>query len=178
MRSPEVEIAVAQSQIVGGVFVFQMKRRSLGGVEDFDTGGEDLYFAGRQILVDLVAARTDLAVDADDVFAPDVLGDFIGFGSGGRIEDDLRYALPVPEIHEYKVSQGSAASYPAAKRNILSLVGAPQGVAGMCSFHLTSLMIIDFYPNGCRGKAAWPKPRRPPEFPVFGVLLSVFLFPK
>ena len=120
----EVEVAVLQAQrLVHGPVAFDLERRGLGGVQDLEARGLDLYRARREVGV-LVALGTadDLARNGDRPLRPQVLclGEDL---SPFRVEGDLRNAPAVAQVYKDQTPVIPAPVHPAREPDVLPDVG-------------------------------------------------------
>ena len=133
-RAAQVEVAVAQADVLGGVHVvLDLEGRRLGGVEDLDLVDEDLDLAGRELGV--VHALGTLAHDAGDLDRPlgaDGLGRMERLAAGVlRVKGDLRHAVAVAQVDEDEAAVVATVPDPAGQRDRLADVLAAQLAAGV-----------------------------------------------
>ena len=134
LGTTDVEVAVAQAHVLGGVdAVLDLERGGLRGVEDLELVDEDLDVAGGHLLV--VLALGTLAHDAGDLDRPlgaDVLGG-VERGAAGvlGVEGDLRHAVAVAKVDEDETAVVAAVPDPTGERDGLADVIGAQLAAGV-----------------------------------------------
>ena len=153
VRAAQVEIAVLQSQLRLDVALFDDgERRGLRGREDFQRGDVDLDFPGRQVRVDRrLAAGTDDAAGAEDVFGADAEREVENLAFGALVEGELHDAGAVAQIDEDEGAKVSLALAPAVDDNLFADVRCGQGAAVNGSFivfrkgfHFDSVLSVMF----------------------------------
>ena len=133
LRPAEVQVAVLQAQLLGGLGrVGDDERRHLGGGEDAELERLDLDLARGDVLVDGGAAA-DPAAHPDDEFAAELLRLLGQLGPVG-LEDDLGQAFAVAQIDEDEMAHVAGLVDPAAEDDLAAVVGGPQGAAVVGAF--------------------------------------------
>ncbi len=163
-RTADVEVAVAQADVVGGVHVvLDREGRRLGGVEHHDLADDDLDRAGGQAVVGLpLDARLNAADDLDGPLGTDGLGgaEALLVAQVG-VELQLREALAVAQVDEDQAAVVAAVPDPAGERDGLADVLAPKLAAGV-RVHAEHVIPLLFRPVPCRaGLQVMRASRRP-----------------
>ena len=130
----QVEVAVAQADVLGGVHVvLDLEGRRLGGVENLDGVDKDLDLAGGEFgVVHALGTLADDARDLDRPLGADGLGRVEGLAAGVlRVKGDLRHAVAVAQVHEDEAAVVAAVPDPAGERHLLADVLAAQLAAGV-----------------------------------------------
>ena len=149
-RAAQVEVAVAQADVLGGVHVvLDLEGRRLGGVEDHDLVDEDLDLAGRELgVVHALGALTHDARDLDRPLGADGLGRVERVAAGVlRVKGDLRHAVAVAQVNEDEAAVVAAVPDPAGQRDRLADVLAAQLAAGV-GVHGVGVHVLPF--SSCR----------------------------
>ena len=108
-RAAEVQVAIAQADVLGGVHVvLDLEGRRLGGVEDLDLVDEDLDLAGRELGV--VHALGALAHDTGDLDRP------LGADGLGRVERVAAGVLRPPWSRRCQTQPVSVTCWPMCSR--------------------------------------------------------------
>ena len=134
LGAADIEVAVAQADVLGGVHVvLDLEGRGLGGVQDLELGDQHLDVAGGELLV--VLALGALAHDAGDLDGPlgaDILGG-VERGAAGvlGVERDLRHARAVAQVDEDEAAVVAAVPDPAGQRDGLADVLGAELAAGV-----------------------------------------------
>ena len=149
-RATQVEVAVAQADVLGGVhMVLDLEGRRLGGVEDLDGVNEDLDLAGGELgVLHALGALADDARDLDGPLGADSLGRVEGLAARVlRVKGDLRHALAVAQVNKDEAAVVATVPDPTGQRDLLPDVLAAQLSAGV-GVHAVGIHMMPF--SSCR----------------------------
>ena len=137
-RAAQIEVAVLEAHRLAGVgVVADRERRRLGAREDVQPGRLDLDLAGRQLGVDVVAARDDAAGDADAELGAQLAGERVRLGVDVGAEDDLGDAAAIAQIDEDAAAVIAARGDPAHEDDLaVADVGGAQVAATVGALQL------------------------------------------
>jgi len=152
----QIEVSVHQPRLfVRPARVVQLKRRGLGHVEDFEPLDDHLDLSGGQLgIFQSLAARTDRAGRGDHPFTSHRASELVRFGTGLRVEHELRQSLPVPHVEEDQVAMIPIRLDPAGHHHALSGIGQPKLAAMMRSLQHTQNLSVFFRPDKPREQPA------------------------
>ena len=128
----QVEEAVLEAHVLAlfGLLVRDVERRDGGGALHHEFVRLDLDLARREVGVDRFGvAQLHLARHGDDAFKVGLLDE--GEEAAARMDDDLREAVVVAEVHEEDAAVVAEAEHPAGKANRLARVFPAELVARM-----------------------------------------------
>ncbi len=142
LLAAEVEEAVLEAHVLRlvGLLVGDVEGRHLrGGLHD-ELVRLDLDLARRQVGVDRVGrAELHLARHRDDALEVRLLDE--GEEAARGVDDDLRQAVVVAEIHEEDAAMVAKAEHPAGKSDGLARVAGAELVAGMGAIRMHSILL-------------------------------------
>ena len=133
-RTTDVEIAVAQAQVLAGLdMVLDLEGRRLGAVEDLDLGDENLDLTRGEVVVGLALdAMAHLALDQHGPLGTDRLGRGKGLCIAEvGVKEDLGQALAVAKVDEDEAAEVATTPHPTRKRDLLADVLCAQLSAGV-----------------------------------------------
>ena len=120
-----------RSSSLVSIVVLDRERRRLGLGEHLDRFDADLDLAGRELVVDHVAARADLAGDADAPLAAQVARDIVGRLVEGLVEDELRDAVAVAQVDEHAAAVIAVRLDPPGQDDLLADIASAELAAAM-----------------------------------------------
>ena len=130
----QVDDAVRETGGLGDVFVVELDRRCLRGVEHLELVAQDLHLAAAQVLVGgALRARAHQAGDLQAVFAAHVLGNLEHLGPV-RVAHHLHQPFAIAQVDEDDAAVVPAAVHPAAQGDDLVEVGGSD-VSAVVSSH-------------------------------------------
>ena len=136
LRAAQIEIAVAQTRLFGRIgFVFDLKRRRLGVVENVQFGGDELDLTTSELGIRLLALD-DFAFDSDDVFTANVLGFGVRLGLRLFVKDYLDDAGAVADVEEEEIAEVAATRDPAHDDGVAVGVRGAECAAVVCAFKI------------------------------------------
>ena len=134
LGAAQIEVAILEAQrIVGVDVVLDRERRRLGLREHLDALDPDLDRAGRHLVVDLGAARADLAGDADAPLRAQLARCIVRRLVERLVEHELREALAVAQIDEHAAAVVAVGLDPTGQDDVLSGVPGAQGATAVGS---------------------------------------------
>ena len=118
LRSPEIQISVAEPQLLAGLDpVKNMEGGCLGLAQDPEIGGVYLHGPCLKILIDSARSLLDGSCHGDTEFAPERPCKFTEFSA---LENDLHDPCPVSHIHEHDPALIAALCDPAHESDLRS----------------------------------------------------------
>ena len=131
--APEVEVAVAQPDVLVDVLLVELERQRVGARDDLELVDLDLDLAGRKVRVDGVGRPADdLATGAQDELAADVVGDRGRLGGAVGVHDELDEPGVVTQVDEDEPAVVSTATGPPGEGQPLSdVVGGDLAAIGV-----------------------------------------------
>ncbi len=124
LRTPQVEVAVLQSEgLVGVDAVLDWERRGLRTREHLQGGRGELHLPGRDRRVrHALGPDAHLPLDSHDVLAAQA----VRLRQVGGIRDDLHHPAGVAQVHEHHAAVVTPRGHPTAERDAIAGVRGPQ----------------------------------------------------
>ena len=136
LGSAQVDIAMLQPDLLpdwGVIVLVQLERRSVGGVQNPESLGNDLDRSSLQVgVVGVLGSPHYGPLHGDHILAPQRLCLGVGLRVGFRVEDDLRDSAAISEVQEQQPPEVTLAVHPSHQHRIRTDVAIAKLAAIVC----------------------------------------------
>jgi hypothetical protein len=150
LRTPEIEVAIFEAQVLIRDFRIELERQHVGFVQHRERRGDDLDRAGGQLVVDrALEARSDLSGHGDHVLGAQAVRLLCDGGMLLGTENDLRDALAVAKVDKDDAAMVAPRVDPPGQGGFGAGVGRAQRAAMVGAIlHGEPLTLGGFQPPG------------------------------